>query len=47
MMYDEHFEKQAVFIKRLYYQYKAKVVVIDANGLIKGSYKIFLIAETA
>lgn len=32
--YDEaHFEDQAINIKRLYYKYKAKQVVIDANGL--------------
>lgn len=27
-----HFEDQAIFIKKLYYKYKAKKVVIDANG---------------
>lgn len=27
-----HFEDQAVFIKKLYYRYKAKTIVIDANG---------------
>lgn len=30
---DEHFETQAINIKRLYYKYKARKVVIDANGL--------------
>lgn len=30
---DEHFETQAIKIKRLYYKYRAKKVVIDANGL--------------
>ena len=30
---DEHFEDQAIKIKSLYYKYKAKRVVIDANGL--------------
>ena len=30
---EEHFENQAINIKRLYYKYKAKQVVIDANGL--------------
>lgn len=30
---DEHFEDQAIKIKKLYYKYKAKRVVIDGNGL--------------
>lgn len=30
---EEHFEMQAINIKRLYYKYKAKKVAIDANGL--------------
>lgn len=30
---DEHFEDQAIKIKKLFYQYKARRVVIDANGL--------------
>ncbi len=30
---DEHFEDQAIKIKSLFYKYKAKRVVIDANGL--------------
>ena len=30
---EEHFENQAINIKRLFYKYKAKQVVIDANGL--------------
>ena len=29
----EHFEVQAINIKRLFYKYKAKLVAIDANGL--------------
>lgn len=32
----EHFERQAIAIKRLYYQYNAKRVVIDGNGLGSG-----------
>lgn len=32
----EHFGIQAINIKRLYYKYKAKTVVIDANGLGAG-----------
>ena len=30
---EEHFETQAINIKRLYYKYKAQKCVIDANGL--------------
>ena len=30
---DDHFEDQAIKIKKLYYKYKAKRVVIDGNGL--------------
>lgn len=30
---DEHFEDQAIKIKRLYYKYKARRLVIDGNGL--------------
>ena len=29
----EHFEDQAIAIKKLYMKYKAKIVVVDANGL--------------
>lgn len=29
----EHFEEQAVHIKKLYYKYKARCIAIDANGL--------------
>lgn len=32
-MEDAHFEDQAIFLKKLYYKYKAKALVIDANGL--------------
>ena len=32
----EDFEKQAINIKKLFYKYKAKVVVVDANGLGAG-----------
>lgn len=32
-MSDEHFEDQAIKLKKLYYQYKARALVIDANGL--------------
>lgn len=30
---DEHFEDQAIFIKKVFYKFKARRVVIDANGL--------------
>lgn len=30
---DEHFEDQAIKLKRLFYKYKAKRLIIDANGL--------------
>ena len=30
---DQHFEDQAIKLKRLYYKYKAKRLVIDGNGL--------------
>lgn len=30
---DDHFEDQAIKIKKLYYRYKAKRIVIDGNGL--------------
>ena len=30
---DEHFEDQAIMLKKLYYKYKARRIVIDANGL--------------
>ena len=30
---DEHFEDQAIKLKRFYYQYKARRMVIDGNGL--------------
>lgn len=30
---DMHFEDQAIFIKKLFYLYKARIIVMDANGL--------------
>lgn len=30
---EEHFEDQAINLKKLYYKYKARSIVIDANGL--------------
>ena len=35
-MDDEHFEDQAIKLKRFYYDYKAKAIVIDGNGLGAG-----------
>ena len=32
-MSDEHFEDQAITIKKLYYKYKAKTIVLDGNGV--------------
>lgn len=32
-MNDAHFEDQAIKLKKLYFKYKAKTIVIDANGL--------------
>ena len=29
----EHFENQAIYLKKLFYKYKARTLVIDANGL--------------
>lgn len=30
---DDHFEDQAIAIKKLFYKYKARIIVLDANGL--------------
>lgn len=30
----EHFEDQAILVKKLFYKYKAKRLVLDGNGLI-------------
>ncbi len=35
-MEDEHFEDQAIKLKKLYYDYKARIIVIDGNGLGSG-----------
>ena len=32
-MSDEHFEDQAIKLKKLFYKYKARAVVVDGNGL--------------
>lgn len=41
----EHFEKQAIFIKKLYYQYKARRIVIDGNGLGAGLMDFMVIRQ--
>lgn len=33
---DVHFEEQAIFLKKLFYKFKARRIVIDANGLGTG-----------
>lgn len=40
---DDHFEDQAIKIKRLFYKYDARRVVIDANGLINQSFILVII----
>ena len=30
---NEHFEEQAIYIKQLFYKYKARAIALDANGL--------------
>jgi hypothetical protein len=29
----EHFEDQAIEIKKIYYKYKARTIALDANGI--------------
>lgn len=36
-----HFEDQAIELKKIYYKYNAKRLVIDGNGLIISSCKTF------
>lgn len=44
---DMHFEEQAMEIKRLYYKYNARRVVLDANGLTYLAHvKLFELLET-
>ena len=33
IIHDEHFQDQAITIKKLYYKYKARAIVMDGNGL--------------
>lgn len=41
----EHFEQQAIKIKKLYYQYKARRIVIDGNGLGVGLMDFMVIRQ--
>lgn len=41
---DMHFEQQTIALKRLYYKYKARRVVIDGNG-IGGGFVDFMVLE--
>ena len=43
---DEHFEDQCIKIKKLYYKYSARRVVIDANGLGIGLVDYFVKKQT-
>ena len=42
----EHFEAQAINLKRLFYKYKARQVVIDANGLGVGLVDFMVLDQT-
>ena len=42
----KHFEMQSIYIKRLYYKYRAKAVAIDANGLGVGLVDFLTVAQT-
>lgn len=42
----EHFEEQAIALKKLYYRYKRAPLVIDANGLTIQSLVLVIIHET-
>lgn len=41
----EHFEAQAINIKKLFYQYKARKIAIDANGLGAGFVDFMVVAQ--
>ena len=43
---DGHFEDQAIKIKKLFYKYKARRVVIDGNGLMLAHLKLFELLGT-
>lgn len=41
----EHFELQAIHLKKLYYQYKARTLAIDGNGLGAGLVDFMVISQ--
>ena len=41
----EHFEQQAIYLKKLFYQYKAKTMIIDGNGIGAGLVDFMVIAQ--
>lgn len=41
----EHFGQQAIYLKKLYYKYKARALVIDANGLGVGLVDFMVIGQ--
>ena len=43
---NEHFEDQAIKLKKLYYQYKARRIVIDANGIGHGLVDFMVKSQT-
>lgn len=43
---DEHFEDQAIWLKKLYYKYKARKLVIDGNGLGIGMVDYLIKSQT-
>ena len=43
---EEHFEDQAIKIKKLFYKYKAKKIAVDANGLGLGLVDYMIKAQT-
>lgn len=42
---DEHFESQAIKLKRLYYKFKARRLVIDANGIGIGLVDFMVVSQ--
>lgn len=42
----EHFEEQAINIKKLFYKYKARAVAIDANGVGAGLVDFMVLSQT-
>lgn len=42
----EHFEEQAINIKKLYYKYKARSIAIDGNGIGAGLIDFMVLSQT-